>query len=1163
MPGYTPQQQAAIEAAGDVVVLAGAGAGKTRVLVDRLIARLLRAESPLSLDRVLVVTFTEAAAAEMRKRLAAGLEQARTERPEDPRPAEQLALLPVAAIGTIHSFCLRLVREHFHALRLDPQLGVLEPAAARRLEAEVFDGLLRARLAADPAGGPGGLLRGWFEGDAARLEALVLQIHRLARTLPDPAGWLTARRADCAAETPTAWLAALPEVFRAWAEAWRPELAQGDGQTPLPRAAAHLGRPLATAAEIGACLGNLLGDDRAVGAWPRGTKKLRKPFDKFYKEAAELAGLLAPETLAETWAAARPALAALYALVEEFETALADAKREAAAVDFSDLEQLALRLLRGGAAAALAARYDLVAVDEYQDVNDAQDAIIEYLTRPGGERFLVGDLKQCIYRFRLANPRVLAGRAARTPPLLLNANFRSHEAILDFVNHTFARLFHPALGGVAWDAGAALAFGAPEARGALRGEPAGRVELHLLEPVGDEDAEGAAEGMQAAVGAEREARLVARRLQRLRAAGLVVQDTKRGGPRPAAWRDMVVLLRSVKGRADAWAQEFAHAGIPLEAPRGGFLEAAEILDLRCLLEVLDNPRQDLPLVAVLRSPLAGFTLDELAVVRLAARGESWWLALQAVVRTADPAEAEEPVRAAVASARDKAAAALAALRRWRRLAREGALAPALETVLAETGYEAWLAVQPHGRARLANVRRLLALTRRFDQHQRHGLYRFLRHLEAIEAAEAGPEQALPPDHDAVRLMSIHAAKGLEFPVVVVAGLGTLFNEQDERGDFLLDAGLGLAPRFPHGPQQLLLDTPARWIAKQRSRRDRLGEELRLLYVAMTRAADRLLLTAAPGKKFSWPEAAGPGPLPLRVLENGRSPLHWLAPLLADLTGDADWRETGGGDGGLLAWCVHAQPPVPAPAAAPLASLPPVLSNAEAEAAKSRFAWRYPHEAATRKPAKTNVTALRRRWQEEANEDEAAPAHFARGHPRGDEAAAEAGVAHHLFLEHLDLAVAPSAAKLAAAADRMAAEGWLTPEQRGALDLGGLKAFLESELGQRVRARAADVEREVPFTFRLDAAEAARLQGMDAAGSTGEFQVVQGVADLVVRMPDAIWLVDFKTDDVRPDDAAARAEEHRAQLELYALALERIYGRPVTERWVWFLRARRGVRLLSR
>lgn len=1162
MPGHTPQQQAVIEAAGDVVVLAGAGAGKTRVLVDRLIARLLRVENPLSLDRVLVVTFTEAAAAEMRRRLAEGLEAARAARPEDPRPAEQLALLPVAAIGTIHGFCLRLVREHFHALRQDPQLGVLEPAAARRLEAEVFDALLRARLASDRQGELHDLLRGWFEGDAARLEALVLQIHRLARTLPDPAGWLAARRADCAAETPAAWLAALPEVFRTWAEAWRPDLAGADGRTPLPRAAAHLGRPASTADEIAARLRDILDDDRTDGAWPRGTKTLRKPFKRFYEETAELAGLLAPEALAETWAAARPALAALYGLVEAFEAALADAKREAAAVDFADLEQLALRLLRGGAAAALAARFDLVAVDEYQDVNDAQDAIVERLTRPDGERFLVGDLKQCIYRFRLANPRVLAGRAARTPPLLLNANFRSHEAILDFVNRAFARLFHPALGGVAWDAGAALEFGAPEARGALRADPERRVEMHLLEPAGDADAEDGEDAALAAVGAEREARLVAWRLRRLREEGLEVQDAKQGGRRPAAWRDMVVLLRSARGRADAWAQEFARAGIPLEAPRGGFLEAQEILDLRCLLAVLDNPRQDLPLVAVLRSPLAGFTPDELAAVRLAARDAGWWPALQAAARAAVPPDAGEAVRAAFASARDKAGEVAAALRRWRRLAREGALAHALEAVLAETGYEAWLAVQPHGAARLANVRRLLALARRFDQHQRHGLYRFLRHLEAAEAAEAGPEQAPPPDHDAVRLMSIHAAKGLEFPVVVVAGLGTLFNDRDERGDFLLDAALGLAPRFPHGPQQLPRDTLARWTAKQRSRRDRLGEELRLLYVAMTRAADRLILTAAPGRKFSWPEAAAPGPLPLRTLENGRSPLHWLAPLLADLTGDAGWREAGEGVGSLLAWRVHAGPPLPASAAVPAAALPPAVDDAQAEAAKRRFAWRYPHEAATREPAKTSVTALRRRWQEKAEEDEAAPARFAHARPRADEAAAEAGVAHHLFLERLDLTADPSPTNLAAAADRMTAEDWLTPEQRDALDLAGLRAFLESDLGQRVRARAADVQRETPFTFRLDAADAAQWRVGNPVGAGDEFQVVQGIADLVVRMPDEIWLVDFKTDDIRPDDATARAEAHRAQLELYALALERIHGRPVTERWVWFLRARRGVRLPS-
>lgn len=1168
MPGYTPQQQAAIEASGDVVVLAGAGAGKTRVLVDRLVARLLRTETPLSLDRVLVVTFTEAAAAEMRRRLADGLERAHAERPGDARPAEQLALLPTAAIGTIHSFCLRLVREHFHALQLDPQLAVLDPAAARRLEAEVFQGRLHDHLSREAAGSVGTLLRDWLEGDAARLQALVQRLHRLARTLPAPVAWLERLRHDTADETPRAWLDALPAVFGAWAGAWRPDLAAAEPDTPLTRAAAGLmslgGAP--SAEEVHAALAAILDDDEGTANWPRKRKgELRKPFEKFFKEAGQLAELLAPAALTAAWNAARPKLGTLYAFTAEFAAALADAKREAAAVDFSDLEQFTLRLLEG-AAADLGGRFDLVAVDEYQDVNEAQDRIVELVTPAAGERFLVGDLKQCIYRFRLANPRVLAGRAARTRPLHLSANFRSHEAILELVNAAFARLFHADLGGVAWDAGSALTFGAPEARAALRAEPAGRVEFHLLRPAQDEEAADAGEDEAAgdaleAAGAEREARLVAARLRRLREEGFRVTDEAAGGPRPVTWRDMVVLLRSAKVRSAAYAQEFARAGVPLEAPRGGFLDAPEILDLRSLLTVLDNPRQDLPLVALLRSPLAGFTLDELAAVRLAARGQPWWTALQVAARAADPADAAEPVRAAVASARVKAAGILDAIRSWRRLAREGALSHALETVLAGTGYEAWLAAQPRGAAQLANVRRLLGLTRRFDQHQRHGLYRFLRHLEALDEADGGPEQAQPPGRDAVRLMSIHAAKGLEFPVVVVAGLGAQFNQQDETDRFALDAALGLCPRFTDRETGLTVNTLAHWLARQRGRGERLGEELRLLYVALTRAVDKLILTAAPGPK-SRPPAPAPapaGPLPLRPLSAARTPFDWLGPLLGDLTGDAGWLERPEGRGLRLDWRIHDEPP--ASAAAVTAEAPPktVLAADQVEALRQRLAWRYPHPGATREPAKTSVTALRRRWQEEAGDDEAAPRRFTRGGGRFNAAAAEAGVAHHLFLERFDLAGDASAAALATAADTMVADGWLLPEQRAALDVAGLAAFFASDLGRRIRERAADVDREVPFTFRLTAGDAARLRD-GAEGGDGEFQVVQGVADLVVQMPDEIWLVDFKTDDVASRDVAARAAEYRAQLDLYALALERIHGRPVSERWLWFLRARQGVRL---
>ncbi|MFN0067033.1 MAG: UvrD-helicase domain-containing protein [Limisphaerales bacterium] len=1165
MSAYTPQQQAAIKAAGRVVVLAGAGAGKTRVLVDRLIVRLLRADNPLSLDRVLVVTFTEAAAAEMRRRLADGLAHAQAERPGDPRPAEQLALLPAAAIGTIHAFCLRLVRGHFHALQLDPQLAVLDPAATRRLEAEVFQRLLRGHLARDASGPAGALLRGWLEGDAARLEELVLRLHRLARTLPNPATWLAGLRAGAADETPRGWLGVLPPTFASWADGWRPALSAAEAGTPLTRAATRLaaldGAP--SAEGIFGALTAILAEDKDRTCWPKGRKtELRKPFEKFFREAAQLAGLLDPGAFEAAWGAARPGLEALYSLAAEFATGLAEAKREAAAVDFADLEQFTLRLLEG-AAAEVAGRFDLLAVDEYQDVNEAQDRIIALLTPPAGERFLVGDLKQCIYRFRLANPRVLAGHAARTPPLFLSANFRSHEAILGFVNAAFARLFHRDLGGVEWDAGAALEFGAPEARAALRGDPAGRVEFHLLRPTVDDMADDAGEEAPAddAMGAEREARLVAWRLRRLRDEGFRVADEAAGGPRPAAWRDMVVLLRSPRGRSAAYAQEFARAGVPLDAPRGGFLEAREILDLRSLLTVLDNPRQDLPLVALLRSPLAGFTLDELAAVRLAARDEPWWAALRVAAHAADPAGAEDAVRAAVASAREKSAAILDAVRRWRRLAREGALTHALEVVLAETGYEGWLAAQPGGPARLANIRRLLVLTQRFDQHQRHGLYRFLRHLESLEDADAGPEQAPPPGRDAVRLMSIHAAKGLEFPVVVVAGLGGQFNDQDEKERFALDAELGLCPRVTEGRTGLSLDTLGRWLAQQRGRGDRLGEELRLLYVAVTRAVDKLILTAAPGARWRPAEAALPGPLPLRTLAAARTPGDWLGPLLGELAGDAHWHERPSGRGPWLDWSLHDEPPVPAPPAAAEPAPEGGLTAEQWEALRDRLAWRYPYGAATREPAKTSVTTLRRRWQAAAGEDEASARRFPGENRRFSTGAAEAGVAHHLFLERFDLAADTSAEALAAAADALVTEGWLRPDQRAALDFAGLAAFFAGDLGRRIRERAAGVEREVPFTFRLTEADAARLGGDGDAGKPGgEFQVVQGVADLVVRMPDEIWLVDFKTDDVPPNEAPARAVEYRTQVNLYALALEGIYGRPVSERWLWFLRARRGVRL---
>ncbi|MFA6544918.1 MAG: UvrD-helicase domain-containing protein, partial [Limisphaerales bacterium] len=828
MSAFTPAQSAAIAARGNVLVIAGAGTGKTRTLVERCL-QLLREGA--SLDRMLLVTFTEAAAAEMRARLRRALqeevesasgknapssltpalsrrerEQARPpsllsnassssparaaspplpagegrgegenipsseparSRPEtpDPRPqtldhfSEQLALLDAAQISTLHGFCLRLVREHFHALAIDPQLVILDERQTRPLARDCLTALLDEHYAGRHPHSEAvqQLIRRAGRGADEHLRVLVGRLHRYAQSLPDPDAWLAGQLAMFREESPSQWHAWLLAGFEEWRAEWLAAFVSAPDVTALKRARAALsalspdlvgravlsappnhpnaqparwGQTRPTTEALVAALAEVLAAD---GDWPRGTKtKLRPPFSKLFEEAEFFHSLLAPASppqtqdaiphppspLAEDWAWSRHAMAALVELTRQFTTRFGEAKRQLGGLDFADLEQFALRLLRDdstGVARHCRDHFRHVCVDEYQDINAVQDAILRAVSGDGAaaNRFLVGDLKQSIYRFRLANPRIFAGYATawRGPAgrdsvephseqsaasmsdsakpsqetrfarassvgkwgstesrpagaggvIALSDNFRSHEAVLDFVNPLFRALMREAIGGVAYDAEAELRFGNSEGRAALRNPPppaptegqgriggresnnppqpdsTARVELHILtknadEPAADGDA---TNDLLDLLAIEREARCVALRLGELRASGHRVWDDDEAVKafRPVEWRDMVVLMRSPGSRAESFAQEFHRAGVPLHAERGGFYEALEVSDLLNLLRLLDNPLQDLPLLAVLRSPLVAMSLEELVAIRAHNDERLFWDALVKGART--------------------------------------------------------------------------------------------------------------------------------------------------------------------------------------------------------------------------------------------------------------------------------------------------------------------------------------------------------------------------------------------------------------------------------------------------------------------------------------------------------------------------------------------------
>ncbi|HAO77510.1 MAG TPA: helicase-exonuclease AddAB subunit AddA [Verrucomicrobia subdivision 3 bacterium] len=1185
----TPSQRQAVDARGNVLVMAGAGTGKTETLVARCLDCLTRERA--SLDELLIVTFTESAAAKMRQRLRRAIETKTQEDSLNSQPStlnfwhSQLALFDIAHIGTLHSFCLRLVREHFHELGLDPQLAILDEGEARQLANETLDEQFQAHYAGEDEFplAVQNLIQIHGGGRDEKIRALILRLHNYSQTRPDAAGWLADQIKKFSTPEPTDWQRWLLIAITDWRDEWLPVLENLKGENEkaaeltgiLQRLEKNFSRELA--AEV---LEQIVSAD---GNWPAKRKTiLRKPLEDLFDEAAFLA-TLAPvkndsDPLAEDWTWVRSHMESLLRLAQEFAEKFSDRKRSDGVLDFHDLEQFALKLLWDFSADKPTAvaemwrgKLKFVFVDEYQDINAAQDKIIAALSRDGADanRFLVGDVKQSIYRFRLADPKIFRDysknwRGKNSQVIPLAENFRSREGLLNFANSVFSLVLREEIGGVAYDADAQLKFGTPEKRvnlGVAKNPPP-RVELLLRtkKKAGEisDDENGDLADLDETT---KEARLIAQRLKQLVAEQHEIWDEEKKLFRPAQFGDLAILLRSPRGKSEVYAKEFERAGVPLSVARGGFFESAEILDLLSLLQLLDNPLQDVPCIAVLRSPLVGLSLDELVEIRLTTKGH-FWTALNRIQN--------EKLKIKNGAA-EKTPKFLERFSRWRKLAKRNSLSECLEAVLAETLYADWLRAQPCGAQRAANIERFLNLAQSFDQFQRQGLFRFLKFIEAQQEAGSEPDAPAIPTENAVRLMSIHQSKGDEFPVVALPDLAKTFNEQDLRGEIIFDEEFGLCPKVKPPSSGRRYPSLPHWLAQRRQKRELRGEELRLLYVALTRARDTLVLSATITEKKWGTVWSQPEPVTPQKIADAKCFADWLGLWFAQ---NADGAGATGGETPHLRWrlvddaelgddSVRRSRGDEAQNKENLETPHVVSYNdknvatfdaAAVEKLRAVLSWENPHAAATKRKAKSSVTELRRTAEELDEEAEPVftrPKFAAKNRKLS---AAESGTAHHKFLQHFAL---EKTGGLAAEAERLVRENYLSADERAVLDLDALAAFWDSDLGEKIRVNAEKVRRELPFTARFSPAEIAEITGGKTDTTLAdEFVVVQGVADLVVLLPQEIWLVDFKTDEAGKNDLPEKIKTYAPQLKLYAAALEKIFARKITLRALHFFAVRR-------
>ena len=1132
----TAAQRAAVEHRGSALLLAaGAGSGKTRVLVERLLDRICR--DGLDIDEFLLITYTRAAAAELRSRIQEALTLRLRDDPQNRQLRRQTALVGQASIGTIHSLCSALLREYAALCGIKPDFRQADEAEQAILRNEVVNELLQAnyetmserfRLLADTMGAG---------TDDRSLVRLILSCYESVQSHPKPEVWLERQQnmeIPFGDASETLWGAMLLEGAKAKTDYWYGRLETAlnlvseNGalhaayapaftavQEQLLQLREAMDRGWDATSEFGEIVYPRLKAVRGMASDPSALAA-KHVWNGCKKRMAAVTALFADrsEGLLEDMRAVKPITDELFRLTAEFGKAYGAEKQRRGILDFSDLEHMALNLLttedgsRSETARQLAPRYREILVDEYQDCNRVQELIFQALSRDGRNLTMVGDVKQSIYRFRLADPNLFLEKYSRyseTPAegegrlILLSENFRSDAGVLRAVNQLFSRIMSTELGELDYGEAEALRAGA-------KGDTPTAFELRLIETAGEDEA-----------AIRVEARAVANRIDALLHSGMRVDG------RPLMAGDIAVLLRSAKGRDSVYAAALEEKGISAVCQRAGegLSKRREVQWAVNLLKTIDNPRQDIPLIATLTGPVWSFTAEQLAEVRCAEKNGCFYDALKAF-----------------AEQNSRCAEVLRELADYRLLATELPADRLLTELYGRTGLMAAAEARENGSS--VWLEELVRYAGELEKTGVKGLFRFLQRLRDAAKQQIDLTSAADSGGNGVCLTTIHASKGLEYPVVILADLSRQFHRADSGEQLILHPDLGAGAMYSDAERGICYPTLARMACAEKLRRENLSEEMRVLYVAMTRAKQKLIAFCRCRSREKTLADLAPyaeDRIEPQALENCHNMGEWV--LLAALA----QREEG-------AWRILGAP-------ADSDRAPEIRKEKEktdeglVREIQNAINWRYAHENDTLLPSKLTATALREtRLQSEAAEgaerlgETRLRNRFREPtlNARGGLTAAQKGTALHIAMQFAvpEACVSPEGA--AAELRRLTALRYLSPEQAAAVKPDKLYRFYSSALGRRI-LRCETLHREFKFSVLMPAEEY-------RAESAGEI-LLQGVIDCWLEEADGITIVDYKTDYVTRETQAERAKEYVPQLKAYKWAVERMTGKTVRECLIYF------------
>ena len=1196
---FTKEQQQVINLRGrNILVSAAAGSGKTAVLVERIITRLTKDTPPIDVDQLLVVTFTEAAASEMKERIHDAIEQALQKDPENVHLQRQATLIHQAKITTIHQFCLSVIRDYFYTIDLDPGFRVGEEGELKLLKRDVVEAVLEAayeegtdefhRFVESFASGK----------DDRKLEDLLLQLYEFSRSYPNPKSWLeeAVKQYDIRSMEE---LEGKPFIRDAMGEV-RKVLC--DIQGLLERGIAiceeedgpkvyrdtllddilQMKGPLEaqTFTEMQQAISQVqwvrlaTNRDKTVSEYKASqVKNIRENVKGLMKTLAEQFCFEDAKQMQEDMLGARGHMETLTGLVQAFADAFGEEKRRKNLIDFNDMEQYALQILTreeegifvpSEAAESYQQKFEEIMIDEYQDSNLVQEAIltsVSGLSKGIHNIFMVGDVKQSIYRFRLSRPELFMEKYgtytledSQKQRIDLHKNFRSRREVLDSTNYVFEQIMIPEFGGIAYDERAALYVGAD-----YEEKPGNETEVLLVE----------APETKAEQRMELEAEVIAQRIKELMKSH-TVYDKKSGKYRPLRLGDIVILSRSLKGWTNVCSEVLGREGIATyTSSNEGYFQTQEIELLLCYLKILDNPRQDIPFAAVLSSMFGEVSSEELAILRSESPKGTLY---ESVLRYIEHGQDEK--------LQGKLVLFMEQYERFRSRVPYLAIHTLLWQLLDDTGFGDYAAALPGGAQRSANLDMLLQKAVTFESTSYKGLFHFVRYIEQLQKYEVDYGEASLVDEktDVVNLMSIHKSKGLEFPIVFVAGLGKQFNMQDTRSMVVIHPELGIGIDLVDLTLRTKVPTLLKKIIQQKLQRESTAEELRVLYVAMTRAKEKLILTgttpdlAKELKSLSVLGKQEEVALPYYLLTGANKYLDWILgalyrnQCLADILEQCDMpapyqnsRYFGETDIRVrkvtidelaCQQCVEEMKDAITKQMLDTWDTHRIYHQAAKEQIEEQFAYTYPYDAGQNMKQKLSVSDLKKRVQMEEDvefvypEEEVMPLLPKFLQDETQLTGASRGTAYHKVLEVLDFSKEYDEVTLKEELERKVAEGVLTEEMLSCIRPYDILQFLQSDIGRRLQkaSRAGTYFAEQPFVLGVEARE------IYPEVDSEELLLVQGIIDVYFEEEGELIVLDYKTDKV--SEAGQLTQRYHTQLDYYARALERLTGKRVKQKMIY-------------